>query len=107
MPRVKSRAASFTVRDHGIGIPVADLGQLYQAFHRGSNVGDTPGTGLGMTVVKRCVDLHGGRITVQSQEGSGTTFTVMLPLFGGATSPGDAQTGTPHGVAEVKPQLPA
>jgi signal transduction histidine kinase len=69
------------VRDHGIGIPEADARMLFTAFHRGSNVGETPGTGLGMTIVKRCVDLHRGRIAFESNEGGGTVFTVELPVF--------------------------
>jgi PAS domain S-box-containing protein len=73
--------AVFTVRDRGIGIPEADARLLFQAFHRGRNVGDTPGTGLGMTIVKRCVELHGGKIAFESKEGGGTTFVVALPLF--------------------------
>jgi PAS domain S-box-containing protein len=73
--------AVFTVRDRGIGIPEADTRLLFQAFHRGRNAGDTPGTGLGMTIVKRCVKLHGGKIAFESREGQGTTFMVALPLF--------------------------
>jgi signal transduction histidine kinase len=72
--------AVFSVQDHGIGIPVADQARLFEAFHRASNVGETPGTGLGLLLVKRCVELHHGSMTVQSQEGVGTTFTVRLPL---------------------------
>jgi len=78
--------AVFTVRDHGVGIAEADARQLFQAFHRGHNVGDTPGTGLGLTIVKSCVDLHRGKITFQSREGHGSTFTVSLPLFKGAVT---------------------
>lgn len=74
--------AIFSVRDDGIGIPEADQRQIFQAFHRGHNVGETPGTGLGLVIVKRCVQLHGGKITFQSSEGKGSTFTVALPLFG-------------------------
>ena len=72
--------AVFSVQDHGIGIPVADQARLFEAFHRASNVGETPGTGLGLLLVKRCVELHHGSMTVQSQEGVGTTFTVRLPV---------------------------
>ncbi len=74
--------AIFRVQDHGIGIPVADQKQLFSAFHRGGNVGHIPGTGLGLVIVKRCVELHGGQILCQSSEGQGTTFEVKLPLFG-------------------------
>ena len=74
-------AVLFNVRDHGIGIPAADQGQLYTAFHRGRNVGEVPGTGLGLVIVKRCVELHGGEISCESTEGNGTTFTVRIPVF--------------------------
>jgi PAS domain S-box-containing protein len=73
--------AIFRIMDRGCGIPEADRRQLFQAFHRGRNVGHVAGTGLGLVIVKRCVDLHGGRIRCDSTEGEGTTFTVTLPLF--------------------------
>jgi PAS domain S-box-containing protein len=86
--RVEARGhlALFTVRDRGIGIPEPDARLLFQAFHRGQNVGDTPGTGLGMTIVKRCVELQGGKIAFESKEGHGSTFIVALPLFGQSPS---------------------
>jgi PAS domain S-box-containing protein len=68
----------FQVRDRGIGIPAADQQWLFDAFHRGRNVGDRPGTGLGLSIVKRCVDLHGGTIHISSSVGEGTTVTVRL-----------------------------
>ncbi len=70
-----------TVRDHGIGIPEADRNRLFTSFARGSNVGSRPGSGLGLLIVKRCVELHRGSIQIQSQPGEGTTVTVRLPLF--------------------------
>jgi signal transduction histidine kinase len=70
----------FEVQDKGIGISTEDQSNLFQSFYRGQNVGDVAGTGLGLAVVKKCVELHGGSITVQSQVGVGTTFTVKLPL---------------------------
>jgi PAS domain S-box-containing protein len=73
--------AVFTVRDQGIGIPDSDQHQMFQAFHRGRNVGDTPGSGLGLMIVKRCVELHQGRIDFETREGSGTAFVVSLPVF--------------------------
>jgi PAS domain S-box-containing protein len=69
------------VRDRGIGIPEADQPRLFNAFLRGHNVGQRPGTGLGLVIVKRCVELHGGTISVSSKPGEGTTMTVRLPLF--------------------------
>lgn len=82
--------AVFCIRDQGIGIPEADQRQIFQAFHRGHNVGDTPGTGLGMVIVKHCVQLHGGRVTFESREQHGTTFTVSLPLFSPPGAPAPA-----------------
>lgn len=73
--------AVFQVIDHGIGIPKQDMQRLFEAFHRCSNVGETPGTGLGLVIVKRCLDLHGGTVEIDSEVGRGTTFTVRLPLF--------------------------
>jgi signal transduction histidine kinase len=69
----------FRVADAGIGIPEADLGRLYQTFHRAANVGSRQGTGMGLAIVKQFVDLHGGTIRVESHLGQGTTFWVWLP----------------------------
>jgi PAS domain S-box-containing protein len=69
------------IRDHGMGIPESDIERLFSAFYRGRNAGQVPGTGLGLTIVKRCVELHRGKIKVESAVGRGTTVTVKLPLF--------------------------
>ncbi|MFB2968179.1 ATP-binding protein [Aerosakkonema sp. BLCC-F183] len=71
--------ATFRISDRGIGIPPKDRKYLFEAFHRGKNVGTIPGSGLGLTVVKKCLELHGGSIAVESEEGIGTTFTVTIP----------------------------
>ncbi|HEY9693866.1 MAG TPA: PAS domain S-box protein [Oculatellaceae cyanobacterium] len=76
---VESRAI-FQVQDQGIGIPETDQKRLFDSFFRGTNVGMIPGTGLGLAILKNCVDLHGGEISLSSQVGVGTTFTVILPL---------------------------
>lgn len=73
--------AIFTVSDEGIGIPEADQSRLFEAFQRGSNVGSVNGTGLGLVIVRRSCELHGGTVAVASQVGAGTTFTVRLPVF--------------------------
>ena len=70
---------TFRVSDQGIGIPPEERGRLFEAFHRASNAEHIPGTGLGLTIVKRAVDLHGGTIAVSSHVGKGTTFTVTIP----------------------------
>ena len=59
--------------------------QLFTAFHRGQNVGQIPGSGLGLVIAKRCAELHGGEISCDSTEGAGTVFTVRLPLRLAAT----------------------
>lgn len=82
--------AVFTVADQGLGIPQADQARLFEAFHRATNVGQTPGTGLGLLIVKRCVELHRGRIDFVSEEGRGSTFTVRLPLFENRVPTGDS-----------------
>lgn len=66
------------IQDAGIGIPPEDQPYLFEPFHRASNVGTVPGTGLGLTLVKKCLDLHGGQIQVNSTPGQGTIITVRL-----------------------------
>ncbi len=68
------------ISDGGIGILPAEKTRLFNPFFRGSNIGVTPGVGLGLVIVKQCVDLHGGEIFIESEVGKGTTFTVTLPL---------------------------
>jgi signal transduction histidine kinase len=71
-------ATMMEVNDQGIGIPLDEVDHLFESFHRASNVGDIQGTGLGLAIVKNAVELHGGRISVSSQGGCGTCFTVHL-----------------------------
>ncbi|MBA2961338.1 MULTISPECIES: 7TM diverse intracellular signaling domain-containing protein [Ramlibacter] len=70
----------FEVADQGIGIPPDEVGHLFGSFHRASNVGSIQGTGLGLAIVKNAVQVHGGRIDVESTLGKGSTFTVRLPM---------------------------
>ncbi len=95
----------FEVSDHGIGIPPDDLAHLYDTFHRARNVGSIPGTGLGMTIVKRSVDLHRGTIEVNSRigENSGTTFTVTLPLVSAPPVLSAAPPGPENNAAPTQP----
>jgi PAS domain S-box-containing protein len=72
--------ASFVVKDQGIGIPEKDRKNLFNTFYRASNVGSISGYGLGLNIVKRCVEAHKGDIFVQSEENKGTTFTVKIPI---------------------------
>ena len=76
---VDQETVTFSVCDQGIGIPSDDLEHLFNAFHRGKNVGILPGTGLGLSIVKNCVNLCNGKISVESELNIGTEFVVTLP----------------------------
>ncbi|WP_042290800.1 sensor histidine kinase [Paraburkholderia mimosarum] len=82
----------FYVRDNGLGIPEVGLPRLFQAFQRmHGNV--APGEGIGLALVRRVVERHGGRVWVESTEGEGTTFYLSLPdaLASAPPLPGDAE----------------
>jgi PAS domain S-box-containing protein len=72
------------VRDTGVGIPAADLPRLFEKFFRAkqrdTDGKEIRGTGLGLAIAKQIIELHGGRMTVESTFGEGSTFTVALPL---------------------------
>lgn len=68
------------VKDNGIGISEEDMPYLFEPFHRGSNVNQITGTGLGMSIVKRYVEMHNGEVFVESVENKGTKITVIIPI---------------------------
>jgi len=68
------------VQDQGSGMSEEDVLKIFDDFHRGENAADIKGTGIGMSVVKRCIDLHHGKIEVKSKPGNGTTIRVILPV---------------------------
>ena len=76
-PRLESIA--FAVTDTGAGIPADYLAKIFEPFIRAPNAAPG-GSGLGLTIAKRIVDAHGGRLTVESQPDRGSTFTFTLPL---------------------------
>jgi two-component system sensor histidine kinase/response regulator len=67
------------VRDRGIGIPAEEQGRVFDPFFRASNVGNKSGHGLGLSIVKTCVEQHGGHVTLRSAVNQGTTFTLEIP----------------------------
>ncbi|MBU0703915.1 MAG: HAMP domain-containing histidine kinase, partial [Chloroflexi bacterium] len=74
--------ASVTVADTGRGIPEKELPHIFDRFFRGEEprAMQLTGTGLGLSIAEEIVELHGGRVTVESEVGAGSTFTVWLPL---------------------------
>ncbi len=79
--REQGSAVELVVEDRGIGIPQDAMPHLFEPFNRASNAKDVRGTGLGLTIVKQAVDLHGGSIAVESVLGEGTRFVVALPCL--------------------------
>jgi two-component system sensor histidine kinase SenX3 len=77
-----------SVSDQGIGIPERDLERIFERFYRVDPARSrvTGGTGLGLAIVKHVTAAHGGKVTVTSKEGAGSTFTLRLPVRPGATS---------------------
>jgi signal transduction histidine kinase len=73
------------VRDTGPGIPVADQARIFEEFQQADNSTTRAkgGTGLGLAISKRIVEMHGGRIWVESEQGKGSTFTISLPINAG------------------------
>ncbi len=69
------------ISDKGIGISQSDLQSIYKPFFRGKNVGDRPGTGLGMAIIKEGIDALNGTIHIASHIGTGTTVTLKIPIY--------------------------
>lgn len=72
-------AIELYVADRGIGIPEEELNLLFSPFFRASNVGDRPGTGMGLAIVKKSAQLIGAQVRVAARAGGGTEFKVSLP----------------------------
>ncbi len=74
----RERAVVIEVEDRGIGVPQAELEQLFSPFYRASNVGERPGTGMGLAIVKKSAQLIGAQVTVRTAQPQGAIFTVTL-----------------------------
>jgi PAS domain S-box-containing protein len=72
-------ALEILVEDQGIGVPEDDQTKIFQPFYRGSNVSNISGTGVGLSIVSEFVNLHKGKIKLQSEVGHGSTFIITLP----------------------------
>ena len=77
-----TETVAISVADQGIGIAPIDQERIFERFFRVDRARSrsTGGTGLGLSIVRHVVDNHGGKISVQSEEGKGATFTVSLPI---------------------------
>ncbi len=80
---LKDRPVEVSVSDTGVGIAPEDQDAVFEEFRQvGGAEKKAEGTGLGLTLCRKFVELHGGRIWVKSQVGAGSTFTFTLPLLG-------------------------
>ncbi|MEM8611924.1 MAG: ATP-binding protein [Cyanobacteria bacterium P01_H01_bin.105] len=70
---------TLSIKDFGIGIPETEQPNLFQSFSRASNASHIQGIGLGLSIIKACIDLHEGTLNLESQEGRGTTISFKLP----------------------------
>jgi signal transduction histidine kinase/predicted metal-dependent phosphoesterase TrpH len=69
-----------SIKDNGIGICEEDLEKIFEPYYRGKNISTEEGKGIGLSFVKEVVDLHGGKILVQSEPNKGSTFSILLPI---------------------------
>jgi len=81
-PTIVLRTVQIAVTDKGIGIPAKDLNRIFERFYRvdPGRARQTGGTGLGLSIARHVAQNHGGRVEVESREGEGSTFTLVLPL---------------------------
>ena len=84
----RGRQVQIVVEDRGPGIPPADLPHIFEPFYRGAEAlsQQIHGNGLGLSIVRSIVEAHGGRVTVTSARGKGSTFTMHLPVAKGETA---------------------
>ena len=81
-------SAELSIRDHGPGVPEAELASLFRPFYRGSNAVRADGHGVGLAIVQRVVQVHGGEILAENAPGGGLRVTLKLPIPSGAESGG-------------------
>lgn len=76
---VQNEWIAIIVSDSGVGIPADELPRIFEPFYRSERSRSTLGSGLGLAIARKIITLHGGEITVESREGEGSTFRVLLP----------------------------
>ena len=80
LSKIDQSNATVSVRDQGIGVSEEDLKHMFSSFFRGKNAQNIQGTGLGLHIVKRYLDLLNGEIRMESEINKGTTVTISLPV---------------------------
>ncbi|MCH8239054.1 MAG: sensor histidine kinase, partial [Proteobacteria bacterium] len=82
MARVEGSNIVIQVIDHGIGIDADELGRIGERFFRARTSTGIAGTGIGLNLVKKLTEMHGGSVDVDSEKGAGSSFTIRLPIAG-------------------------
>jgi two-component system sensor histidine kinase SenX3 len=97
LSRSEGHWVEILVRDHGIGIPSSDLERVFERFYRVDRARsrETGGTGLGLAIVRHVAGNHHGEVSVTSEEGVGSTFTLRLPAGSGPVAVRDRATQPP------------
>ena len=90
-----------SIRDYGIGMTTEQLGRVFERFYRADTSGKVLGTGLGMSIVKEIVELHGGRVGMESQPGEGTTVTIWLDVPSSGVGDDGAVVSAPAMESEI------
>ena len=101
--RSQDRLVEIAVADQGQGIPESEQRRIFERFYRGDAARSraTGGTGLGLAIVKHICANHGGEITVWSEQGNGSTFTMRLPAAPTSLTSDDATPGIPAGSSAI------
>ncbi|MEX0789925.1 MAG: HAMP domain-containing sensor histidine kinase, partial [Actinomycetota bacterium] len=89
---VRSQGGEVVVRDHGPGIDPADLPHIFDRFYRASEARAMPGSGLGLSIVRRIVEAHGGTVKAEAAEGGGSLFRLVLPALPFSPPPEEKST---------------
>ncbi len=103
---IVNRKSSIVIQDTGMGIPADQLPSIFERFSKTVTSELQPGSGIGLALTKELVELHRGKIEVESKEGEGTTFTVTLPVDKAEFSPAEINLDKVAAIQETPPSAP-